>query len=147
MSSIKIFYLRRRRFENSKILGETARFAELLENLNKISKMIQPVKNSSSMPMPVEMPILSCDHLTNHDINTLHLHESQCHLSPPPLPIQTSASTILEDLSENFDITALLSYDLPLESSDIQVPLTFDMTNTVHPYPDIDQTNVQVNEK
>ena len=97
--------------------------------------MIQPVKNLSSMS--VEMPILPCDHLTDHDINTLHLHESQCHPCPPPLPIQTSATAILEDLSDYFDITALLSYDPPLESSDIQVPLTSDMTNTVHSYPDI----------
>ena len=98
--------------------------------------MIQPVKNLSSMPL--DMPILSCDHLTDHDINTLHLYESQCHPCPPSLPIQTSASTNLEDLGEYFDITALLSYDPPLESSDIiQVPLTSDMTNTVYPYHDI----------
>ena len=95
--------------------------------------MIQPVKNLSSMS--VDMPILPCDHLTNHDLKTLH--ESQCHPCPSPLPIQTSASAILEDLSEYFDITALLSYDPTLESSDIQVPLTSDMTNTVHPYHDI----------
>ena len=109
-------YRLRRRFENLKIVKETARFAETLKNLNKFSKLIRPVKSPSSMT--IEMPMVSCDLLTD----MIPSHGS--------LPIQTTTSAVLEDLSEYFDVTALLSHNLPLQ----ETPNTI---NNVNPYPDI----------
>ena len=108
-------YRLRRKFENSKILGETARFAEMLENLNKFSKLIHHVKSPSSMP--IETPMVSCDILTNLNIP----HGSQLHPVPPSLPVQTSSSAVLEDLSEYFDVTALLPHSSPHQETFITI--------------------------
>ena len=64
--------------------------------------------------MPIEIPMFYRDHLnTDSDTNTPHQPQY-----PPPLHNQTAASDTLEDLGDYFDITALLSYNLPLENSD-----------------------------
>ncbi len=64
--------------------------------------------------MPLEIPMFSCDNLST-DIDNNNPHKPQY---PLPLNNQTSASATLEDLGDYFDITELLSYNLPLENSD-----------------------------
>merc|ERR1712110_387560 len=62
----KYLWSKHPRLEYSKILRETTRFAEMLENINKISiSMIQPVK--SSFALPLVTPMVDNFH---YDINT-----------------------------------------------------------------------------
>ena len=86
--------------EYSKILRETTRFAEMLENINKISiSMIQPVK--SSFALPLVTPRVANFH---YDINT----------QPSPF----SQEDNLEEICQQFDITEFLAFNFSEETSD-----------------------------
>ena len=98
---------RHHRLENSKVLAETARFAEMLENINKISiSMIQPITSSSSQPLMVTD--------LHNDINTQQpQHNANTH--PAPAFTQGVNPHTLEEICQHFDINELLAFNFPEE--------------------------------
>ena len=107
-------FFRHPSLEYSKILRETAKFAEILENLNKISiSMIRPVKSTSSLPLVT--PIVTN---LDYDINTQQPHLTG-KLHPATSPAQGDNNlTPLEENCQQIDITEFLSFNFPEETSD-----------------------------
>ena len=72
----------------------------MLENLNKLSKKIDPVIETS--PSPIEIPMATCNLPT--DVDSLY--------EPPAVLVN------LEDLGECFDINTFLTNNLASETCD-----------------------------